>query len=111
MSVRFPLKVTALLAVVVVIASVAASTVPLKVVPPELLIVIVPMSVPTLPSTRTVPTESITTLDLPERTPAVLVAVPEIDLTDIKPGPPLPNVRVTLSPRVIAPKITSTFGL
>ena len=71
----------------------------------------VSISVDTFPRTRTVPAESITTFDLPDNNPVVPPAVPEIDLTDIRPGPPLPKVRVTLSPRVIAPKITSTFGL
>ena len=71
----------------------------------------VPISVAIFPRTRTVPVESITIFDFPNSDPVLPPAVPEIDLTDIRPGPPLPNVRVTLSPRVIAPKMTSTFGL
>ena len=52
---RLPLKVTALFRLVLVMATVAASTVLLKVVPPELVIVIVPTSVPTAPLIVTAP--------------------------------------------------------
>ena len=97
--------------VVFVRATVVAPTVPSKVVPPELVMVMVPISVPMAPRTRTVPTELIVIFDLPERLPVVIPIVPEIDLTEINPGPPLPRVKVTLSPNVIAPKMTSTFGL
>ena len=52
---RLPLKLTALPTLVLVIVTVAASTVLLKVVPPELVMVIVPISVPTVPLTVTAP--------------------------------------------------------
>ena len=97
--------------VVLVSVTVVAATVLLKVVPPEFVIVMVPMSVPMAPITPTVPTELIVIFDLPSNAPVVPPAVPDIDLTEIKPGPPLPKVRVTLSPKVIAPNMTSTFGL
>ncbi|BEI37595.1 hypothetical protein PHIN7_13190 [Polynucleobacter sp. HIN7] len=59
--VRLSLKVMVFVAVVLVMASEAALTVPLKVVPPELVMVRVPMSVPIVVVTPTVPTELITT--------------------------------------------------
>ena len=71
----------------------------------------VPISVPMAPRMLTVPTELMVTLDLPNNAPVVPPVVPEIDLTEIKPGPPLPSVRVTLSANVIAPNTTLTFGL
>ena len=108
-AVNAPLKV--MVPVVLLKVTVVAPTAPPKVVPPELVIVTVPISVPIAPSTVTVPEELIVIFDLPNKDPLVPPAVPEIDLTDIKPGPPLPRVNVTLSARVIAPRITSTFGL
>ena len=63
------------------------------------------------PITPTVPTELMMIFDLPSNVPVVPPAVPDIDLTEIKPGPPLPSVNVTLSANVIAPRITSTLGL
>ena len=108
-AVTAPLKVIA--PVVLLKVTVLASTVLLKVVPPELVMVNVPMSVPTAPRRLTVPTELITILDLPNNVPVVPPAVPEIDLTEINPGPALPRVSVTLSASVIAPSTTLTFGL
>ena len=52
---RLSLKVTALLRLVLVIATVATSTVLLKVVPPEFVIVMVPISVPMAPPIVTAP--------------------------------------------------------
>ena len=54
-SVRLLLKVTVLPTVEALIMRLAASTVLLKVVPPELVMVIVPISVPTAPLTVTAP--------------------------------------------------------
>jgi len=110
-NVKLSAKVTALPAVVLVIATVTADTVLLKVVPPELVTVMVPMSVPIAPRILTAPTELMTIFDLPNKVPIVPPAVPEIDFTEIKPGPALPRVKVTLSPSVMAPRTTVTFGL
>ena len=74
-NVRLPLKVTEFVAVVLVIPTVAASTVLLNVVPPEFVMVIVPMSVPIAPNTVTCPTELIVMFDLAP------LSVPVIDFT------------------------------
>ena len=58
MAVRAPLK--AIVPVVLVSVTVAASTAPPKVVPPELVMVRVPISVPMVVVTPTVPTELMT---------------------------------------------------
>ena len=93
-----PLKLTVLPTVVLVIATVAALTVLLKVVPPEFVIVIVPMSVPTAP-TVTAPVVLIVKFDaLP---PAVPVTDDKLKVLAM----PVPTVKVTPSARVAAPKV------
>ena len=110
-NVRLPLKVTVFVAVVLVIATVAAFTVLPNVVPPEFVIVKVPMSVPIAFVKETAAAELIVIFDFPNNVPVVPPVVPLIDFTKIKPGPPLPKVIVTLSASVILPSTTSMFGL
>lgn len=95
-AVRLPLKVTVLLAVVLVMATVAALTVLLKVVPPELVIVMVPTFVPTAPLTVTAPVVSNVRLALPLDGPVTAVRL-------IGVAAPAPKVRLLF--RAIAPVI------
>lgn len=94
--VRLPVKVTALFAVVLVIATVAASTVLLKVVPPELVIVMVPIRVPTAPLTVTAPLVSKVRLAVPLAGPVTVVR-----LTGV--AAPAPKVKLLL--RAMAPVV------
>ena len=95
-AVRLPLKVTALLAVVLVMATVAASTVPLKVVPPELVMVMVPIRVPTAPLTVTAPVVSNVRLAVPLDGPVTVVRL-------IGVAAPAPKVRLLF--KAIAPVV------
>ncbi len=97
--VKLPPKVTVLLAVVLVITSDATLTAPLKVVPPELVIVTVPISVPMVLETVTAPVVLIVRFD------TVLPAVPAIDDRLIAFAIPVPKVNVTPSASVVAPKV------
>ena len=96
---KSPLKVTALFSVVLVIATVAALTAPVNVVPPELVIVKVPMSVPIAPEAVTAPVVLIVMLE------AEPLAVPETLDKLITFAIPVPNVKVTSSTKVVAPKV------
>ena len=96
---KSPLKVTALLTVVLVIATVATLTAPLNVAPPELVIVKVPISVPIAPEAVTAPVVLIVTLD------AEPLAVPETLDKLIALAIPVPKVKVTPSAKVVAPKV------
>ena len=78
---------------------VAALTAPLNVEPPELVIVKVPMSVPIAPDAVTAPVVLMVTLD------ADPLAVPEILDKLIVFAIPVPNVKVTPSAKVVAPKV------
>ena len=80
-----------------VIVTVAALTAPLNVVPPDCVIVKVPMSVPTAPATVTDPNV------LRVRLLANPAAVPVIDSRLMILLIPVPTVRVTLSARVAFP--------
>ena len=74
-------------------------TAPLKVVPPELVMVRVPMSVPMVLLTATTPVVLIVKLEaLPE-------SVPARELRLIALALPVPIVKVTLSAKVVAPKL------
>ena len=86
-------------AVVLVIATVATLTAPPNVVPPELVIVKVPMSVPIAPEAVTAPVVLIVTLD------AEPLAVPETLDRLIALAMPVPKVNVTPSTKVVAPKV------
>ena len=91
--------------VVLVNVTVVAFTAPLNVVPPEFVIVKVPMSVPMLELNVTPATESMVIFDcVPE-------AVPATEFTVISAGPPLPKVNVTPSSKVTLPSTTGSFGL
>ncbi|CAM3792469.1 hypothetical protein POBR111598_09905 [Polynucleobacter brandtiae] len=90
---------TVLPEVVFVIAKVAALTAPLKVVPPELVMVRVPMSVPMVLETLTTPVVLIVRFDTP------LFAVPATDDKLIALAMPVPNVRVAPSASVVAPRV------
>ena len=93
-TVRFP--VNWILPVVSVSATVAALTVLWKSIPPELVTVTVPMSVPTAPETVTVPATLKVTFDaVPDAVPLMLVA-------ETVPFPPVPSIRVTPSASVMA---------
>ena len=98
-NVRLSLKVTVFVAVVLVIETVAAFTVLLNVVPPEFVIVKVPMSVPIAPETVTAPIVLIVILELEP------FAVPEILDKLIAFAIPVPKVKVTPSTKVVAPKV------
>ena len=74
-------------------------TEPPKVTPPELVMVRVPMSVPTLPLKVTTSVVLIVMCDL---APA---AVPEIELKVIGVAAPAPSVKVAPSSKVTAPKV------
>lgn len=97
--VKLPLKVTVLLAVVLVMVSDATLMAPLKVVPPELVIVTVPISVPMVLETVTAPVVLIIRFEV------VPSAVPVIDERLIAFAIPVPIVRVTPSASVVAPKV------
>ena len=97
--VRLPLKATVLFALVLVMATVAASTVLLKVVPPELVMVMVPISVPTAPLTVTAPVVLMVRFDV------VPPAVPETEDRLIALAIPVPTVKVAPSTKVAAPKV------
>ena len=91
--------------VVFVNVTVVALTAPLNVVPPEFVIVKVPMSVPILELNVTPATELMVIFDdEPE-------AVPVTEFTVIRAGPPLPKVNVTPSRSVTLPSTTGSFGL
>ena len=85
--------------VVLVNATVAAFTVLLNVVPPEFVIVRVPMSVPTAPETVTAPVVLIVKLE------AEPLATPETVVMLIGVTAPAPTVSVFASEIVIAPKV------
>ena len=78
--------------VVSVIVTRSASTVDWKVVPPELVIITAPMSVPTAPLTVAVPVVSIVTCS------PTLPVVPVIEPTWIVLATPVPSVRVAVCP-------------
>ena len=103
--VRLPLKVTVFVAVVLVMTSDAALTAPVKVTPPEFVIVTVPISVAIVVVIPTVLFELITTCD------AVPLAVPAMELIVMTAGPPLPKVKVTPSVSVMFPRTTASDGL
>ena len=103
--VRLSLKVIVFVAVVLVIASEAASTVPVKVVPPELVMVSVPISVPIVLETVTAPVVLIVRFDTAFR------AVPIIEERLIALAIPVPRVRVTPSASVVAPKVMVPVAL
>ena len=74
-------------------------TAPLKVVPPELVMVRVPMSVPMVLLTATTPVVLIVRLEvLPESVPATELRLIALLI-------PVPKVKVTLSAKVVAPKL------
>ena len=74
-------------------------TAPLKVVPPELVMVRVPMSVPMVLLTATAPVVLIVRLEvLPESVPATELKLIALAL-------PVPMIKVTLSAKVVAPKL------
>ena len=75
-------------------------TAPLKVVPPELVRVNIPISVPILPDTLTIPAVLIVRLD------ALAESVPTIELKFTVLAMPVPTVNVTPSAKVAAPKVT-----
>ena len=77
------------------IAKVAASTVELKVVPPDCVTVTVPMSVPTAPTLAVPVLLSVRLEAVPPAVPATLAIVGA-------PDPPVPTVSVTPSARVKA---------
>ena len=85
--------------VVLVNATVAASTVLLNVVPPEFVMVIVPMSVPIAPEAVTAPVVLIVILE------AEPPAVPETLLKLIAFAIPVPKAKVTPSAKVVAPNV------
>ncbi len=89
----------AIVPVVLVSVTVVALIAPLKVVPPELVIVTVPISVPMVLETVTAPVVLIVRFD------TVLPAVPAIDDRLIAFAIPVPKVNVTPSASVVAPKV------
>ena len=87
------------------IGSALAPTAPLKVVPPELVIVRVPISVPIAPLTATTPVVLIVRLEaLPE-------AVPATELKLIALAIPVPKVSVTPSAKVVAPRLIAPVAV
>ena len=84
--------------VVLVNATVAAFTVLLNVVPPEFVMVIVPILVPTAPVTETVPSVLNVTLALPVTGPETLLKLIAFEM-------PVPKVSVTASAKVAAPNV------
>ena len=85
--------------VVFVNVTVVALTAPLNVVPPELVIVKVPMSVPIAPEAVTAPVVLIVMLEAePLATPDTVVMLIGVDA-------PVPTVNVLPSEIVIAPKV------
>ena len=96
-AVSAPLKVIA--PVVSVRVTVTAPTAPVKVVPPELVMVSVPISVPIVLETVTAPVVLIVRFDTAFR------AVPIIEERLIALAIPVPRVRVTPSASVVAPKV------
>ena len=80
-------------------------TAPLKVVPPELVIVRVPISVPMVLLTATAPVVLIVRLEAkPE-------AVPATELRLIALAMPVPRVKVTLSAKVVAPRLIAPVAV
>ena len=80
-------------------------TAPLKVVPPELVMVRVPISVPMVLLTATAPVVLIVRLEAkPE-------AVPATELRLIALAMPVPRVKVTLSAKVVAPKLMAPVAV
>ena len=102
-AVKAPLK--AIVPVVLVRVTVAAPTVLLKVVPPELVMVRVPISVPMVLLTATAPVVLIVRLEvLPESVPATELRLIALAL-------PVPIVKVTLSAKVVAPKLIAPVAV
>ena len=97
LAVNAPLK--AIVPAVLVSDTVAASTVLLKVVPPELVSVSVPMSVPTAPVTLTAAVVFSVRFDAVP--PAVPLTLPSVSGV----AAPVPTVRVLLSARVALPSV------
>ena len=85
--------------VVLVRVTVVAPTVLLKVVPPELVIVRIPISVPIVLETVTAPVVLIVKLEARSK------SVPATELKLIALALPVPIVKVTLSAKVVAPKL------
>ena len=78
---------------------------PLKVVPPELVMVRVPISVPMVLLTATAPVVLIVRLEvLPESVPATEIRLIALAL-------PVPIVKVTLSAKVVAPKLIAPVAV
>ena len=96
-AVTAPLKV--IVPVVLVKVTVEAETVLLNVVPPELVIVMVPISVPMAPLTVTAPVVLMVRFEL------VPLAVPVTDDRLMALAMPVPTVSVTPSAKVAAPKV------
>ena len=97
--VKFRLPSNLTVPVVLVMVVVAAATVLWKVVPPELVMVSVPMSVPTAPATVTAPV--VLRIKLLERGEAVPVTAAMLIVLAM----PVPTVRVTLSSRMALPRV------
>ncbi len=97
-SVRFPWNATVAPSLVSVMATAAASTVDWNVTPPELVIVTVPMSVPTASATVTTP------VVLSVRFDEVPKAVPDTASRLMALPIPVPTVSVTLSASVTSPR-------
>ena len=80
-------------------------TAPLKVVPPELVIVRVPISVPIVLLTATAPVVLMVRLEvLPESVPATELRLIALLI-------PVPKVKVTLSAKVVAPKLMAPVAV
>jgi len=102
-AVRAPLK--AIVPVVLERVTVVALTAPLKVVPPELVMVRVPMSVPIVLLTATAPVVLIVILEvLPESVPATELRLIALLI-------PVPKVKVTLSAKVVAPRLIAPVAV
>ena len=104
-TVRLPLKLILVVLVVSAKATVAALTVLLKVMPPELVMVRVPISVPIAPPTVTAPVVLIVKFD------ADPPSIPLIDDKLIAFAIPVPMVRVIPSAIVVAPKVMVPVAL
>ena len=87
------------------IRSAPPPTAPLKVVPPELVMVKVPISVPMVPLTATAPVVLIVRFE------ARPDAVPATEVKLIALAMPVPKVKVTLSAKVIAPKLIAPVAV
>ena len=97
-AVRLSAKDTVAASVVSVMATVVASTVSLKVVPPLLVIVIVPISVPTASATATTPVVSMVKFDgLPASVPSTASRLMALAI-------PVPTVKVASSARIASPR-------